>query len=42
MIQSFRDGFELGKECAKTPVTPSDPGTALVKAEEKDKINQKR
>ena len=42
MIQSFRDEFELGKECAKTPVTPTDPGTVLVKAEDKDKVGQKR
>ena len=42
IIQSFRDAFELGKEYAKTPVTPADPGTVLVKAEDKDKINQKR
>ena len=42
MIQSFRDELELIKECTKTPVTPGDPGTVLVKAEDKDKINQKR
>ena len=42
MIQSFRDEFELGKECAKTPVTPADPGTVLVKAEDKDKVGQIR
>ena len=41
MIQSFRDELELIKECAKTLVTPVDPGTVLVKAEDKDKINQK-
>ena len=41
MIQSFRDELELIKECTKTPVTPGDPGTVLVKAEDKDKINQK-
>ena len=32
----------MGKECAEIPATPVDPGTVLVKAEDKDKVNQKR
>ena len=42
IIQIFRDEFELGRECAKTSATLADPGTVLVKAEDKDKVNQKR
>ena len=38
-IQSFRDVFELGN---KNPKTPADPGSVLVKADDKDNVLQKR
>ena len=38
-IQSFRDEFELGN---KNPKIPVDPGSVLVKADDKNKVSQKR
>ena len=41
MIKIFRDEFELGNENAKTPAIPAYPGRILLKAKDKDKVDQK-